>query len=225
MAKILLVEDDLHLVEALLDHLRSENHTVESVADGDSALELLELYPYDVIVLDIGIPKTDGFEVCKRYRAAGGASKIIILTGKTEIDDKETGFELGADDYLTKPFHTKELLSRIRALLRRTGSFVSDELTIGNLSLVPKKFLATKAGVKLQLTPKEFALLEFFMRNENFVFNSDAILDRVWHSDTEASTDIVKSYIHRIRDKIGNDPGTPQIVTMHGAGYMLKVPQ
>lgn len=222
MAKILLVEDDKHLVEALNDHLRSEHHTVESVSDGDSALELLELYPYDVIVLDIGIPKTDGFEVCKRFRAAGGTSKILMLTGKSEIDDKETGFELGADDYLTKPFHVRELLSRIRALLRRTGTLVADEITIGNLSLIPKKFLATKSGNKLQLTPKEFALLEFFMRNENFVFNSDAILDRVWQSDTEASTDIVKSYIHRIRDKIGNDPGTPQIVTVHGAGYMLK---
>lgn len=222
MAKILIAEDDLSLQRLLVDHLKAENHTAEAVADGQSALELLELYPFDLIVLDVTMPVMTGFEVCRRFRAAGGQSKVLMLTGKDSIEDKETGLDLGADDYLTKPFHPQELMARVRALLRRAVTLESGEITLGNLSINPKKYLVFKLGQQIKLTPKEFALLEFFMRHPNTAFDGETLVERLWQSEREGAANSLKTYIHRLRERLGSDAGTPQIVTVPGEGYVLR---
>ncbi len=224
MAKILIVEDDTNLVEVLRDHMQAEHHTVEVISDGQMALDLLRTYEYDVVILDLNLPSMGGVEICQKYRFHGGAARVLMLTGKKAIEEKEVGFEAGADDYLTKPFSVKELIARVRALMRRTREVVSDEITIGGLTMVPRNFHATKNGDVLRLTPKEFALLEFLMRHPNEVFKGDALLDRIWPSDTDASPDTVKSYIHRIREKLGTGKSLPTIATAHGAGYKLVPP-
>ncbi len=224
MAKILIVEDDSSLVEVLRDHMKAEHHTVEAAVDGLVALDLLQTFEYDVVILDLNLPSLNGLDICRKYRFSGGAARILMLTGKSSVDEKEVGFEAGADDYLTKPFSVKELVARVRALMRRTREVVSDELKIGGLKLVPRSFHATKNGAPMKLTPKEFALLEFLMRHPNEVFNGDALLDRIWPSDSESSPDTVKSYIHRLREKLGSDQLLPSIGTVHGAGYKLVPP-
>lgn len=223
MAKILIVEDDSNLVQVLKDHLTAEHHTVESAEDGETALSLLRTYQYDIVVLDLALPTLDGIDVLKKYRRAGGNARILILTGRTTVDEKEVGFEAGADDYLTKPFHVRELLSRVRALMRRSAETATDELKLGNLTVSPRLFTARVDDVEIRLTPKEFAILEFFIRRPNQVFSPELLLDSIWPSDTEASTANIKTHMHRLRDKLGDKPGTPQIVTVHGAGYKFEL--
>jgi len=224
MAKILIVEDDLSLASMICDWLRFEHHLVEPVDNGDNALELMRSYTYDVVILDWAIPGLSGIEVCQQFRAMGGTTPILLLTGKGAIEDKEVGFNSGADDYLTKPFQAKELSMRVRALLRRSTAVTSDVLKAGNITLNAKDYRVTKNETQLQLAPREFALLEFFMRHPNEVFSPEALLDRVWASDSEASRDTVRVCITRLRHKLGTDSGTPLIQTVFGVGYKLELP-
>lgn len=224
MAKILIVEDDQGLVQVLMDHLKAEHHIVENAADGQTALDLLRTYDYDIVILDLTLPEVDGVEVCRRYRFNGGNARVLMLTGRTTVPEKEVGFDAGADDYLTKPFHVNELMARVRAMMRRTRETKTDVLKLGSLQLVPKLFEASAGDEKLKLTPREFALLEFLVRHPNEVYSAEVLLDSIWPSDTEASTANIKSYIYRLREKIGERADAPQIVTVHGVGYKLVFP-
>lgn len=219
MAKLLFVEDDTDLSGRVNEWLCFEHHSVECVYDGVEATERLKFYQYELVILDWDLPKKTGIEVCKEYRSRGGLTPILMLTGKGTINDKEQGLDAGADDYLTKPFHLKELSARIRALLRRPASFTGTTLKVGTLELNPSSHQLTIEGREVSLLPKEYAILEFLMRHPNEIFSPDALLNRVWNSESDASTDTVYTYIKTLRKKL--QPNAP-IKTVHGVGYKLE---
>ncbi len=224
MAKILVVEDDQPLVKAIKDWLAAEKHVLEFQSDGSEALELIRFYSYDVIVLDWNLPSLPGVEVCRRFRAAGGKTPIIMLTGMNQLHDKQAGFDAGADDYLTKPFEMEELSMRLRALLRRPQTFVEKEskLEFGDITIDAQNHTAFKGGMQIHLLPKEHALLQFFLSHPDQVFSANAILDRVWPSHSDMSPDSVRIYVARLRSKI-DTKGTPSYIkTVHGVGYKLS---
>ena len=223
MAKILIVEDDSHLLSDVVDWLEFEQHTVESVGDGKEADERLKFYKYDLVVLDWELPSMHGIEVCKRYRAGGGLTPILMLTGKGHINEKEQGLDAGADDYLTKPFHLKELSARIRALLRRPATMTGAVLEVAGLKLDTNTKKLAKNDREISLTPKEYALLEFFMKHPNEVFSQEALLERVWSSESESSVFSVYTAVKSLRKKISDgDEKKCALATVHGLGYRLE---
>ncbi|HEY9788200.1 MAG TPA: response regulator transcription factor [Candidatus Obscuribacterales bacterium] len=219
MAKILIVEDEQALVDVMTDLLKGENFLVDHVVSGDDALRQLSFCHYDLIILDWNIPGTDGLGVLRKFRTSGGSAPVLMLTGKREIDDKETGLDAGADDYLTKPFHMRELTARVRALLRRGATTVSKKLVARGLELDPITHQVTLNGEEIELLPKEFALLEFFMRHPKEVFSAEALLQRVWPTDSEAAPSAIRIYITRLRSKIDEKNSPSLISTIHGVGY------
>jgi len=162
-------------------------------------VENLKFYKYDLVVLDVNLPKLSGLDVCRQFREARGSTPILMLTGKDAIDDKERGLDAGADDYLTKPFHLKELSARVRALLRRPNTFTGDILRSGDLILETSTFRVSRDGEDIQLSQQEFALLEFLMRNANQVFSPEALLDRVWKSSSDISPAAIRTHIKMLR--------------------------
>lgn len=222
MAKIVVVEDDQDLVNLIKGILAVERHTVESVQNGREAVTMLQMYPYDLVILDWMLPGKLGTEICKEYRDKGGSAPILMLTSKADIEDKEKGLDAGADDYLTKPFHPKELSARVRALLRRPQTVVSKTLAVGDIMLDPNQVIVKKGGQEIHLLPKEFALLELFLRYPSQVFSAEALLDRVWASDSSASLDTVRTYIKTLRKKIDTKEQDSYIRTVHGVGYSLS---
>lgn len=224
MAKILLVEDDLDLSGEIVEWLTGHQHSVDVVHDGEQGVHRLLYYKYDLAIIDWMLPKATGVEICKRHRDAGGNSPILMLTGRDTISDKESGFDAGADDYLTKPFDLKELSARIRALLRRPATFTGNLLSVKDLTLEPGTHRVTKGGAEIRLLPKEFALLEFLMRHPNEVFSPDSLLDRVWSSDSDSAVDTVYTNIKTLRKKISPDSPSEIIKTVHGLGYKLVSP-
>ena len=224
MAKILLVEDDPEVCEVVTDWLVDEHYTVDVVNNGVEAIERLRFDKYDVLIFDWQLPDLTGIEICKKFRSKGGNTPVLMLTGKSEITDKETGLDAGADDYLTKPFHPRELSARVRALLRRSGDLKQNVLTCGDLELDPQGFKVTKGGKEVALLPKEFALLEFFLRHPNQVFSPEALLDRVWSAESEASPDTIRVHITKLRGKIDNEGQPSMIKTIHRQGYKWEVP-
>ncbi|HEY9777017.1 MAG TPA: response regulator transcription factor [Planktothrix sp.] len=219
MAKILIVEDDKSLSGTVEKWLTFEHHLVEVVDNGEQALENLKFYKYDMVVLDINLPKVSGMDVCKQFRAGGGATPILMLTGRDAIDDKEKGLDAGADDYLTKPFHLKELSARVRALLRRPTNITGDVLKSGGLSLETATYKVLRDGEQVQLSQQEFALLEFLMRNANQVFSPEALLDRVWKSSSDVSPAAIRTHVKMLRKKIDKDGEPSFIRNIHGVGY------
>ncbi len=225
MAKILLVEDESDISDMVSAWLSREHHVVEVAGSGEEALDIIRVYPFDVLILDWVLPGISGVDVCRQYRSKGGRSPILMLTAKKDVDEKETGLDAGADDYLTKPFELKELSARIRALLRRPTPFSGNVLKVGPIMLDTTSHEVTRDGELVELLPKEFALLSFFMRHPNQVFSADALLDRVWSSDSEASPETIRTYIKRLRKKI-DEKGKPSLVgTVHGVGYKLVAPE
>jgi DNA-binding response OmpR family regulator len=222
MAKILVVEDDLGLSRMVRDWLTFEHHLVETADNGREGLDKLNFYEYDAIILDWELPELSGIELCRQYRSRGGTAPVLMLTGKGTISDKESGFDAGADDYLTKPFHMKELSMRLRALLRRATAFTGDVLRVKDIELEPSNHRATRNGADLNLLPKEFALLEFLMRHPNQVFSAEALLSRVWASETDTTVDAVSTCIKRLRKKIDSEDQPSLIRTVHGVGYKLQ---
>ncbi len=220
MAKILLVDDDQTLTKMVHDWLVFDHHQVEVASDGDDGLYRVLTYSYDIIILDLNMPGKDGIQICSEYRAKGGQCPILMLTGRDKIENKEEGFNSGADDYLTKPFHMKELTVRIQALLRRARTVAEKSYTWGSIKLDSSSFRVTKGDTEIKLLPKEFGLLEFLMSNPNRVFTPDAILDRLWASESDATSNAVITCISRIRTKL-DDKGTKNsiIKTVHGVGY------
>lgn len=229
MAKILLVDDDEILLTSLGGLLEAEKYRVESVSDGLEALEYLKTYDYDLVILDWQLPGMEGIEVCRRYRAEGGRNFIIMLTGQDKSMHKEQGLDCGADDYLTKPFDSRELLARIRARLRRPSEFLDDVLKCGPLSCNVKAravSIISKDGQmrSLKLLPSEYALLEFLMRHPNEVFSPEVLLNRVWTADDDVSVDAVYVCLTRLRKKLDDKEGLQFIHNIHGVGYKLVPP-
>lgn len=222
MAKILLVEDDADVAEMIEDCLKREHHLVEWANNGGDALHRLKSYVYDIVVLDINLPNMSGLEVLKEFRGRGGSTPVLMLTGKNTVADKELGLDTGADDYLTKPFDGRELSARIRALLRRIGVIPSNKLSVRNLVLDPVTYKVTRDQNVIELLPREFSLLEFFMRHPDQVFSVEALLDRVWTADKEASADAVRMCIQRLRKKLDRDNESSFIKTVHRVGYVLE---
>jgi len=223
MAKILLVEDDESTAEFVSSWLMDENHIVEHSANGNEGLDFSLLSDYDLILLDWDLPGMSGFDVLKALRAKGKKTPVIMLTGKTTINDKTAGLDGGADDYLTKPFDLRELSARVRTQLRRFSGQVANVLSCRSIDLDPEQFRAKCGGVDLDLLPKEFALLEFFMRNPDKVFSADAVMRRVWNSDSESTTSAFRTALMRLRKKLDLPTGEKELIeTVHGLGYRFN---
>lgn len=225
MAKILLVEDEPDIAELVVVWLTQDHHAIDVVNNGEDALSLLAVYQYEAIILDWMLPGLSGVEVCRKFRNQGGTTPILMLTAKKHVDEKEAGLDAGADDYLTKPFELKELSARIRALLRRPSAFSGTVLKVGPIVMDTATYKVTKVNEVIQLLPKEFALLEFFMRHPNQIFSAEALLDRVWTSDSEASPETIRTYIKRLRKKIDEEGKQSMLSTVHGVGYKLVEPE
>ena len=220
MPKILLVEDDPASAEIVKTWLSAQRYDVEHARDGAEALEYLRMAKFDVILLDFNLPHVTGFDVLKQFRGAGNNTPVIMVTAKSAASDKETMLDGGADDYLTKPYELTELSARIRVQLRRTANSITGDLSVGNIVLNPEQMKVTKDGSVVELLPKEFSLLEFFMRNPDKVFSADAIMSRVWSLDSEAGTNAFRTTLTRLRKKL--DLKDDFIETVHGAGYRLN---
>ncbi len=221
--KILIVEDDPGISLGLKDEFESEGYEVLDAADGEQGLEAAKNKKPDLIILDIMLPVLDGYEVCKRLRMEGNRTPIIMLTVKDKEIDKILGLELGADDYVTKPFSLRELIARAKAVLRR-GEARSEDLstyTFGQIELNFKKYEATKKGKNLELTPLEFHLMKLLIQRKGEVLTRDDFLDGVWGADNLSVTDrTVDSHIANIRKKMEDDPSRPKhIISVRGVGY------
>lgn len=221
MAKILIVEDEVALVDLMRDSLAAQGFLLDHVDDGDKAIAQLKYNQYDLIILDWSLPGSDGLTILKSYRDNGGQSPVLMLTGKRKLEDKETGLESGADDYLTKPFHVRELIARIKALLRRRVVSPAGSLTAGGIELDCTARRVFRDGKELLLLPREFALLEFLMKHPSEVFSAEALIQRVWPTDSEATPAAIRIYVTRLRKKIDSDESSSIITTVHGVGYRL----
>lgn len=222
--RILLVEDDEAIAVVIIEFLKAQNYVVESANDGQAGWDLVEAFTYDLILLDVMLPKLDGMSLCRRLRAKGYQMPVLLLTGRDTSTDKVMGLDVGADDYVVKPFDLKELGARIRALLRRGNSAFAPVLEWGKLHLDPSTCQVNYANQPLNLTPKEYALLELFLRNSRRVFKSSAILDHLWSCEDAPGEDTVKAHIKGLRKKL-NSAGAPRdlIETVYGIGYRLKM--
>jgi DNA-binding response OmpR family regulator len=223
VARILLVEDNDELANSVRTFLLFEHHSVEHINNGQTASDHLRAFQYDLILLDWNLPGKTGIEILRRFRELGGNTPVLMLTGHDTVDEKEQGLDSGADDYLTKPFQMKELGARVRALLRRPAPVSNtNTLQAGSISIDTQKYRVTVNGETVSLVNREFQLLEFFMRHPNQVFSSEALLDRIWPSDSEASTEALRTALKRLRKKV--DPDGNLIRTVHGVGYILETP-
>lgn len=221
MPKILIVDDDAEVRGVLKAWLVSENHVVDCLEDGSQIVDRLKNFQYDLAVLDWNLPVKTGVDACREYRATGGKMPIIMLTGKGDLDSKTEGLDAGADDYLTKPFHPRELSARIRALLRRPNEIKQPSLQLGNLSLDPATKKITCGDKTADLLPKEFAILELLFRHPEEHFSSETIVERAWPSESESSPDTVRVHVTKIRGKL-KDIGAPdRLVTSPGYGYKI----
>ena len=224
MAKILLVDDDKNLCENIRDWFEHKHHSVEFVHDGLDGFFRLQCSKFDLVVLDVNLPGLTGFELSRRFRAAGGKTPIMFLTGQDSLGDKQVGFGCGADDYLVKPFFLEELFLRIQALLRRSSRSSDNILCAGPLKLDIMTFSVYRGDELLNLTRGEFALLEFFMRNPRRVFSQETIVSRVWPTESETSPESVRTFIKRLRRKIDIEGYPSSIRNVHGVGYSFEPP-
>ncbi|MBY0547463.1 MAG: response regulator transcription factor [Candidatus Obscuribacterales bacterium] len=225
MARILLVEDDLELSERLQEWLIFEWHTVDATETGEAAMELLLLSTYDVILLDRQLQgEMSGLDVCQRFRARGGLTPILFLTGLTALSDKVTGFESGADDYLTKPFQWPELSLRIKALLRRPPIKSASVLMAGDLEMDSETHQVSRAGRPIRLSRTEYQLLELFLSHPTHVFTTDSILKRIWPVESERSPEALRTLLKKLRSKIDIEGQPSLIENYHGVGYSLQQP-
>lgn len=222
--RILIVEDQEKLAKSIQKGLEQEGYAADYVLDGETAERRIEIAhkDYDLIILDLMLPKKDGFEVCNSIRQHGIMTPIIVLTARGAIDDKIIALNGGADDYLVKPFLFKELLARINAILRRPESYVPTELKVKDLVLNTATREVWKAGKKVQLTLKEFSVLEYLMRNMNRVVNREELVDHVWDFNYDGFSNVVDVHIKNLRNKIDNDSEEKLLETVRGVGYRIK---
>lgn len=223
--RILLVEDDPGVSAFIKKGLREEQYAVDVAPDGEEGLSLATSIPYDLLILDIMLPKLDGLSICRTIRQAGHKTPILLLTVRDSVEDKVTGLDTGADDYLTKPFAFSELLARVRALLRRGHDRQqAGHLTAADLELDPVSHRVWRGGREIFLTNKEYALLEYLLRNTNRVLTRTAIIEHVWDLQYDSLTNIVDVHIRALRAKIDRPFSSPLIQTIRGVGYALKTP-
>lgn len=220
--KILLVEDDKHIVGFLKRGLEEEGYVVAVAYDGKEGLELARNGEFDLIILDILLPKIDGFTVCQRLRAAGSTTPILMLTAKDDVEDRVRGLDLGADDYLVKPFAFEELLARIRALIRRSKNAEGTILRVGDLTINLLTREVKRGERTIELTAREFELLQFLAHHPGRVFTRTQLLEHVWGYDFEYSSNIVDVYIRYLREKIDKPFDRKLIHTVRGVGYKLQ---
>jgi len=220
--RLLIVEDDKKLAGYLAKGLMEENYTVDVCHDGPEGLERALLYDYDLIILDIMLPGKDGMEVCQAIRARRIFTPILLLTARDSIESRVEGLDHGADDFLAKPFSYDELLARIRAALRRTQTYQTPVLKIADLVLDPGSHQVTRDGTQIQLTGKEYALLEYLMRNRDRVVTETNIIDHVWGAQQESFTNVVSVYIHYLRNKVDRGFAKNLIHTVRGLGYVMR---
>ena len=223
--RILVVDDDPRVLSLMHRGLSFEGYAVDVAADGKEALAIARDRPPDLVVLDVMMPELDGLEVCRRLRSADRAVAILMLTGRANVPDRVAGLEAGADDYLTKPFAFEELVARIRALLRRVLPTEDDRLRFADLVVTPSTRDVERAGAALELTTREYELLEFFLRHPRQVLSRDLIFSRVWGSDFLGESNVIDVHVMRLRDKLEAAGGARLIHTIRGAGYSLREPR
>ncbi|EGJ39655.1 response regulator transcription factor [Streptococcus sanguinis] len=221
MIKILLVEDDLGLSNSVFDFL-DDFADVMQIFDGEEGLYEAESGVYDLILLDLMLPEKDGFQVLKDLRAKGVTTPVLIMTAKESLDDKGHGFELGADDYLTKPFYLEELKMRIQALLKRAGKFNENTLSYGDVTVNLSTNSTLKDGKDVELLGKEFDLLVYFLQNQNVILPKTQIFDRLWGFDSDTTVSVVEVYVSKIRKKLKGTAFAKNLHTLRSVGYILK---
>ncbi len=219
--RILIVEDERDLANAVARAMRQQGYAADIAGDGEEALELASLNDYDLVILDLNLPKIDGIEVCRRLRKTGSTAGILMLTARSGVNDRILGLDQGADDYLVKPFHIGELLSRIRAILRREGGTRQSILKSGQLVLYPNTLKASYGETKLKFTLKEFAVAEYLLRNSGRFVSQEELIEHVWDEEADTFTQAIKVHIANIRKKLSAAGGDDVIKTIKGRGYMI----
>ena len=219
--RVLVAEDERELNGVIAKRLADEDYAVDSAFDGRTALEYMLATPYDIVLLDVMMPGMDGFEVLRRYREANGTSPVLFLTARDAVSDRVHGLDTGADDYLVKLFSLQELLARMRVLLRRPSSSRSAILQVGDLQLDTSSRKAVRRGRAIELSSKEYSILEYMMRNESVVLNRESIREHIWSWDYDGESNIVDVYIRYLRKKIDDGESVRLIHTIRGAGYMI----
>ena len=221
--KILIAEDEWDLAEALKLMFELQKYNVEVVDNGEDAIFYAETTPYDAIILDVMMPRKNGVEVVRNLRAKGISTPVIMLTAKSQLEDKVLGLEEGADDYLTKPFEAAELLVRVKSLLRRPAQFVSSTLSLGNVQLKRDQYLMETPHGQVALNNKEFQLMEYFMLHQNQILSTDFMMEKVWGFDAECEINVVWVNISSIRKKLASIQANVGIKSARGLGYQLAV--
>jgi DNA-binding response OmpR family regulator len=221
--RVLVVEDDRRLSAVVKRGLAEEGYSVDAMYDGEDGQYAIETTPYDLVVLDIMLPKKDGLAVCRELRAGKSAVPILMLTARDSVEDRVTGLDAGADDYLVKPFAFSELLARVRALLRREAALKTPKLEVRDLVLDTLTRELWKGERKIELTAKEYSILEYFMRNPNVVITRTMLEEKAWDFEFDSMSNIIDVYIRRLRSKIDEPSGDSIIQTLRGAGYRLTV--
>jgi two-component system, OmpR family, response regulator len=220
--RVLVVEDELKMASLVRRGLVEEGHAADVAGTGEDALWLAQAHPYDAIVLDVMLPGQSGFETCRRLRNAGVWSPVLMLTARDGVEDRVAGLDAGADDYLVKPFSFAELLARLRALVRRGGVERPTELTVGDLRLDPATRRAWRGEAEIALSPKEFALLETFMRRPGRVLSRLQLIEHAWDFAYENRSNVVDVYVRYLREKIDRPFGAESLETVRGVGYRLR---
>lgn len=226
MHKILIVDDEQAMINGLKDNLEIEGYLTDEAKDGNEALEKIKNNNYSLIILDVMMPGVSGFDVCKKVRAMHIETPIILLTAKGEEIDKVLGLELGADDYITKPFSLRELLARVKVILRRTSSIVDkhDEVIIGRLKVNFSAFNATENESEIKLSHREFEILKYLYKNKNRTVSRDDLLKNVWNINTYVTSRTIDNFIVKLRQKIEYDINHPKLIlTIYGIGYKLII--
>ena len=220
--RILLVEDEPRMANVIAKGLRENAYAVDLAEDGDAALYQASINDYDLIVLDVLLPKRDGFEVCRELRARRDSTPILMLTARATVDDRITGFDAGADDYLTKPFSFRELLARIRALLRRDSQLRPDVFQLDDLVVDSASHRVSRAAREIELTAKEYALLEFLARRAGQLVSRTDIAAHVWDDSFDPFSNTIEVYMNRLRKKIDDEHAVKLLHTRRGEGYILE---
>jgi len=219
--RLLLIEDDARIARFVAKGLREQAYAVDVSATGDDALYQAAINTYDLVILDVMIPGRDGFAVCRELRKSGQRMPILMLTARDAVEDRINGLDSGADDYLTKPFEFRELLARLRALLRRSGELRPAKIAVADLVLDTAAQTVSRNGQTVPLTAKEYALLEFLARNAGRVVGRAEIAEHVWDETFDPFSNLIEVYINRVRRKIDADSAKPLLQTRRGAGYLL----
>lgn len=222
MAKLLLVDDDSELLAGLARNLTGEGYVVETAGSGGDALQLLSAFPFEVVVLDWQLGDMTGLEVLRSFRQSGGTTPVLMLTGMSDLDSKESGLDAGADDYLTKPFETRELCARLRSILRRPSILTSSKLAAKGISLEVETRIISDGNQTVRLSQREAALLEFLLRHQNRHFSSSVIRETVWPLDSEGSDDTVRTCMRTLRQKLTKINRADLIKTDLKNGYIIE---